>query len=335
MAELNDRIVPLDQLSDYQVAEGDPDVRGWDVIASDGRRIGEVDQLLVDTAAMKVRYLDVDVDDELVTDAGGEDRHVLIPIGYARLDEGGNHVIVDQMASTELTGLPAYMHGGLTRDFETTLKSRFDRPASAGTAAAASTPGSMPSSIPPATNTTTGFDSFAGSGKDETRDFYASDLYDENRFYGSRRNTGASTPRTGAEGEERLTLSEERLEVGTRQVEAGHVGVGKRVEEEVVSREVPVTREEVVVERRPASEGMSAAPRIEEGEIHVPITEEEVVVEKRVVPKEELVVKKQQVTDTETVQETVRREEPEIHREGDVRLRGDGAMGEVRRDDRI
>ena len=78
-----DRVVPLDELDDYQVSEGDPDVRGWDVIASDGRKIGEVDELLVDTQAMKVRYLDVDLSDEVIANAGGEDRHVLIPIGYA------------------------------------------------------------------------------------------------------------------------------------------------------------------------------------------------------------------------------------------------------------
>ena len=81
-----DRVVPLGQLDDFRVAEGDPDGRGWEVLASDGRKIGEVDELLVDTAAMKVRYLDVDLDVDDVVLSGGHDRHVLIPIGYARLE---------------------------------------------------------------------------------------------------------------------------------------------------------------------------------------------------------------------------------------------------------
>ena len=55
-------MVPLDQLDDFRVASGDPDVRGWEVVGSDGGKIGEVDELLVDTRAMKVRYLDVDLD---------------------------------------------------------------------------------------------------------------------------------------------------------------------------------------------------------------------------------------------------------------------------------
>ncbi|HEU0052581.1 MAG TPA: PRC-barrel domain-containing protein, partial [Longimicrobium sp.] len=79
-----DRVVPLNRLDDFKVADGDPDVRGWDVVAADGRKIGEVDELLIDTGAMKVRYLDVEVDRGMI--AGGDDRHVLIPIGYARLE---------------------------------------------------------------------------------------------------------------------------------------------------------------------------------------------------------------------------------------------------------
>lgn len=118
-----DRVVPLGQLDDFKVADGEPDVRGWEVLASDGRKIGEVDELLVDTAAMKVRYLDVDVDDAMV--AGGADRHVLIPIGYARLEEGSDRVMVDALASSDLGGVPSYDQGPLTRDFETSVRESF------------------------------------------------------------------------------------------------------------------------------------------------------------------------------------------------------------------
>jgi len=37
---------------------GDPDVRGWDARSADGKRIGAVDDMLIDTAATEVRYLD-------------------------------------------------------------------------------------------------------------------------------------------------------------------------------------------------------------------------------------------------------------------------------------
>ena len=277
-----DRVVPLDELDDFKVAEGDPDVRGWSVMASDGRKIGEVDNLLIDTAAMKVRYLDVDLDDDLIDTDMDDDRHVLIPIGYARLDRDDDHIFVDALESTALGALPAYGQEGLTRDYETKLRTHFDRGYTAATV-----------------------------DTDDDEDYYDHEHYDENRFY-------------GREAEDaRLTLSEEELAVGKRQHAAGAVEVEKRVETERVTQQVPVSHEEVTIERRPAS-GMAAGDAsFEEGEIRIPLTEEEVVVEKRVVPKEELVVKKHTVTDTKTVEADVRKERAVIEREGDVKIRED------------
>ncbi|HEX8276418.1 MAG TPA: DUF2382 domain-containing protein [Longimicrobiaceae bacterium] len=309
-----DRVVPLDQLDDFKVADGDPDVRGWEVVGSDGRKIGEVDQLLVDTAAMKVRYLDVDVDNGLVAGATeSSDRHVLIPIGYARLDEGSDRVIVDQLASSDVVGLPEYTHGPITRDFESSVRSRFDT----GYTGAASTG---------TTGTTAGAAGLASTGAADTtrdNDFYSHDLYDDNRFYGARR---------GMEGDEaRLTLSEEELAIRKQRMAAGEVDIHKRVETEHVSTPVTTMREEAVIERRPISDAtlQAGTARIEGDEIHVPLMEEEVIVEKRVVPKEELVVKKHMVQETEHVEADLRKERVDIDREGDVNLRDE------RRDDRL
>ena len=84
---------------------------------------------------------------------------------------------------------------------------------------------------------------------------------------------------------------------------------------------MPVTREEVVIERHPAS-GRPAAGSIKEGEeIRVPLTEEEVRVEKRPVVKEEISVGKRKVQETETVRDTVRREEARIEEMGAARVR--------------
>lgn len=114
--------------------------------------------------------------------------------------------------------------------------------------------------------------------------------------------------------EERLTLSEEELAIGTREVRAGEVEVEKRVETEHVRREVPLTHEEVTVERRPIEGGMVAggANTIGEEHIRVGLTAEEAVVEKRVVPKEELVVRKQDVTEERVVEADLRTERAEV-----------------------
>ena len=47
--------------------------------------------------------------------------------------------------------------------------------------------------------------------------------------------------------EERLTLSEEELAIGKREVRAGEVEIEKRVETEHVRRDVPLTHDEVTV----------------------------------------------------------------------------------------
>jgi len=276
MDNARDRIIPLDELDDFKVADGDPDVRGWEVLSSDGRKIGSVDNLLVDTAAMKVRYLDVDIDGDLLED--DKDRHILIPIGYARLDEDDDRILVDALDSTRLRQIPAYRHEPLTREYETSLQTHFD-------------------------NRTT--------PSREGTDFYASEGYDDDRFFGSRR---------GAGGEERITRSEEQLAIGKREHQTGEVDVSKRVRTEHVDRDVPVRREEVTVERRPAT-GMSGDARIQDDEIRIPVTEEELVVEKRAVPKEEIVVRKQERVEHEHVEADLRKEEVDVRHEGDVNVR--------------
>lgn len=121
--EAPEYLASLKELTDYQVAEGDPDPRGWEVIGGDGERIGRVHELLVDTAAMKVRYLDCDVDARLRPD--GETRHVLIPIGYARLDQDGKRITVDVISSEDVRGLPAYDGGRVTRAYEEEVEARY------------------------------------------------------------------------------------------------------------------------------------------------------------------------------------------------------------------
>ncbi|MFL6195655.1 MAG: PRC-barrel domain-containing protein [Thermoanaerobaculia bacterium] len=63
-------VVPLRRLHNFRISEGDPDVRGWEVMGADGRRIGEVDDLLVDSEALRVRYLDVILDPRLLAGPG-------------------------------------------------------------------------------------------------------------------------------------------------------------------------------------------------------------------------------------------------------------------------
>lgn len=134
--------------------------------------------------------------------------------------------------------------------------------------------------------------------------------------------TDTDLNRTGTD-EEKLRLHEERLNVDKERVQTGEVNVGKHVVEENQSIEVPVEREEVYVERRPVNEETTGdsfdkdsgltGDAYQEGEnIHIPVSEERVEVTKKDVVAEEIVVGKRKVQDTETVDETVRREEADI-----------------------
>jgi uncharacterized protein (TIGR02271 family) len=106
-------------------------------------------------------------------------------------------------------------------------------------------------------------------------------------------------------------------------VQAGEVRLRKEVTTEERTVEVPVTREEVVIERRPAAQGREAGGSIGEGEeIRIPLMEEEVRVEKTPVVREEVSLKKRQVQDTEEISETVRREDARIEQTGETNLRG-------------
>ncbi|MEA2563258.1 MAG: hypothetical protein QOH06_4762 [Acidobacteriota bacterium] len=229
------RVAALRNLRGYKVADGDPDVRGWEVAGADGLRIGTVNDLLVDTVAGKARYLDIELDPSLYlkgnptgieaqderhlphlphldTDSAPEldplagpdgmigqavvpaaeidpnlgasttteyvvratlsdtenrmtanhhldhrhhpeERHVVFPVGQARLDPEHDKVILPSQRAEDAVNLPAYVPGEVSPNYEQGLRRWFD-------------PSFTPS---------------------EGQDLYAHDLYDEDSFYRNRR----------------------------------------------------------------------------------------------------------------------------------------------------
>jgi uncharacterized protein (TIGR02271 family) len=274
------RIAPLGSLDDFEVAEDFPDPRGWDVVLADGNKIGEIEELIVDTQALRTRYLDVDLDKDAV--GLTEDKHVLIPVGAARLDDDRDDVIVD-LDIGQIAAMPAYDQAMITRDYENSIVGSFRRS-----------------------------DDVAQTSTAD-QDFYSHQSFDDSRFYGNRWRQNRDNLGTTDRDEARITRAEEELAIGKRRVQAGEVNVEKQVETEHISEPVSVRREEVTVERRPIEEGRTAAnATIGEDEIRVPVTEEEVIVEKRPVVKEEIVIRKHAVEDTKEVEADVRKERVEV-----------------------
>jgi uncharacterized protein (TIGR02271 family) len=136
--------------------------------------------------------------------------------------------------------------------------------------------------------------------------------------------TAAPASRT-AEGGEKIQLHEEELQVHKQPVETGAVRARKEAVTEHRTMEIPVQREEVVIERQaPRGEPTSASDIAPGEEIRVPVSEEQVTVEKHPVVKEEVAVGKRAVQDTKQVGGTVRKEQVRVEREGEVDVRGSG-----------
>jgi uncharacterized protein (TIGR02271 family) len=129
-----------------------------------------------------------------------------------------------------------------------------------------------------------------------------------------------SIPRTASEGEQRLKLREEQLNVQKQSVEAGEVRLRKDVVSEQQSMDVPVMHEEVYIERRPGSGQTSDTPIGEEETYRVPVHEEQVTVGKQAKVREEIALGKRTVQENQRVSDTVQREEAHIESSGDVAI---------------
>jgi uncharacterized protein (TIGR02271 family) len=121
---------------------------------------------------------------------------------------------------------------------------------------------------------------------------------------------------SGPTTDDAMTRSEERLKVGTTQREAGRARLRKYVVTENVSETVPVSHEEVRVEREPITDANVGAaqsgPAISEEEHEVVLRSEEAVVQKEAVPVERVRLDKETVTEQQTVNEEVRKEQIEV-----------------------
>ena len=124
--------------------------------------------------------------------------------------------------------------------------------------------------------------------------------------------------------QESLTLAEEQLRVEKHPVEAGRARLRKVVRTERVSQPVELRREEVTIERVPASGQEVPQDAFQERTIEVPLTREEPVVEKEAHVTGQVRVDKTVETEQRTVGSEVRREEVEVDRQGEADVRGSG-----------
>ena len=91
------RIVPLRVAKDFFIAPGDPDVRGWQVVAADGNVAGTVKEAWIDRAEPQVFYYEVAI-------AGGQ--VVLLPARLAVIDDSAGKVFVESITAAQFADVP-------------------------------------------------------------------------------------------------------------------------------------------------------------------------------------------------------------------------------------
>jgi uncharacterized protein (TIGR02271 family) len=122
-------------------------------------------------------------------------------------------------------------------------------------------------------------------------------------------------PVTGAT----VQVREERLQVDKDRVQAGEARIGKEVVTQHQQVDVPLQREELVIERHPVAGGTAASGTIGASEtIRVPLSEERATVSKSTVVTEEVSVGKRVHTDTKTVGADVRKEQLRVDNTGNT-----------------
>lgn len=126
---------------------------------------------------------------------------------------------------------------------------------------------------------------------------------------------------TGMAAGSTVQAHEEKLRVSKTPVQTGEVKIRKEVHTEHKTLDVPVSHEEIVIERRPASGKVSASSLKPGQEVRIPVREEEVNVQKETVATEEVSVGKRRVQETKHLDETLRKEEIKVETEGDAKVR--------------
>jgi uncharacterized protein (TIGR02271 family) len=115
-----------------------------------------------------------------------------------------------------------------------------------------------------------------------------------------------------------IRLHEEKLDIDKERVRTGEVVLHKHVVEEQQTVNVPVSHEQIVIERRSFDPEPTDERITDEETIHIPVSAEKIEVGKHTVVSGEISVHKQNVDKTEVVQDVLHKEVADVESSGDV-----------------
>ena len=279
--------------SDYEIMDGEPDIRGWDLQDSTGKDIGTIDDLIFDVQSRKVRYMVVDLDKDYINNKSND---VLIPIGIAELKKSDDEVLLPGVTPEMLASLPAY-NNNIDTNMETTIRNVLE---GVGTA---------------------GVGTYLMNDTDKnTDDFYNHEHFNEDNLFKNRiTNTDETTS---------IPVIEENINVGKRTIETGGKYIKSRIIEKPVEEIINLKEEHAYVERNTVdrSADESDFDAFKEGEIEIKEYAEVPVVAKQARVIEEINIQKNVEERNETIKDTVRKTEVDIEdlkKDSTSSLRGD------------
>src|SRR5580765_5720234 len=94
--------------SEFEMADGEPDIRNWKVIGLQNQEVGKVSELIFDEVSRRVRYLIVQINGKPLNLIS---RSVLVPVGLAELLIDEKVVLISGLTINHLATLPAYEKG--------------------------------------------------------------------------------------------------------------------------------------------------------------------------------------------------------------------------------
>lgn len=118
----------------------------------------------------------------------------------------------------------------------------------------------------------------------------------------------------------KLRLKQEELDVAKNRIQSGEVILSKEIVEEKKAMDVPVTHEEVVIERKSINSEPSDSPITNSETIRIPVSEEKVEIGKHTIVTGEVSAYKHEVEENKHVEETLKREEARINSTGDPNI---------------
>jgi len=290
-------------------------VIGNTVYDSDGDKIGTASEVFLDDQTGQPEWVTVK------TGLFGS-KESFVPIRDANLTEDGLRVPVSKAAVKDAPRIDS--EGHLSPEEESQLYRHYSMGMGTGTETTQTT--GMAGVGTGRTDSTTEYSTGTDTSRTDMTDTSRSDM--TTNEHGTR---GHDT--SGPTTDDAMTLSEERVNVGTQTTEIGRARLRKYVVTENVTQTVPVSHEEVRIEREPITEANRGAaydgPAISEEEHEVVLHGERPVVEKEAVPVERVRLDTDTVTTQEQVSETVRKEQVDTDVDGTGRTAGGDSRGFV------